>query len=80
MATASQEAAFTSGAGGTLTMGNVSLVIALICSTLILLFAGWVIISKFKAWNRGRIDLYDLSWAVVRVFLVVIIFGYYVRP
>lgn len=80
MATAAQEAAFTSGAGGIATMGDFSLVIALIASTLILLFAGWLVISQFKAWNRGRIDLYEFIWAVIRVLLVVIIFGYFVRP
>ncbi len=80
MATAAQQAAFKSGAGGTLTMGDFSLTFALIASTLVLLFAGWLIISQFKAWNKRKIDLYEFIWAVVRVLLVVIMFGYYVRP
>jgi integrating conjugative element protein (TIGR03758 family) len=80
MATAAQDAAFTSGAGGVVTMGDFNLTFALIASSMILLFAAWVFISSFKAWNRGKIDLYEFLWAVVRVLIVVTIFGYYVRP
>lgn len=80
MATLAQQAAFTSGSGGLLTMGDFSMTFALIASTLVLLFSGWLVISAFKAWNKNRIDLYEFIWALVRVFLVVIIFGYYIRP
>lgn len=80
MATAEQQAAFTSGAGGTLTMGDFNLMFALIAASLILVFSGWLIYSSFRSWTSKEIDLYDLFWAVVRVFIVVTIFGYFVRP
>jgi len=80
MATLAQQNAFTSGAGGVVTMADFSLTFALIASSLILVFAGWVVVSSFKAWNRKKIDLYDFLWVVVRVLMVVIMFAYYVRP
>jgi len=80
MVTLAQQNAFTSGAGGVVTMNDFSLTFALIASSLILVFAGWVVVSSFKAWNRKKIDLYDFMWVVVRVLMVVIMFAYYVRP
>ena len=80
MATLAQEAAFTSGAGGTLTMGDYNLAFALIASTLIMCFAAYVMVGQFKAWNKERINLYEYIWAVIRVLIIVIVFGYYIRP
>jgi len=80
MATLAQQDAFTSGAGGSASMGDFSLVFSLIAATMILLFAGWLIISEFRAWSVNKIDLYEFLWATVRVLLVVIIFGFYIRP
>ncbi len=79
MATAAQDLAFSTGAGG-ITMGDTNLMIASIAITLIMLFAGWLTYTGFRAWVAGKMDLYDFSWAVIRVFLVVIIFGYYISP
>ena len=80
MITVAQQNAFTSGAGGTLTMGNFSLVFALVASTVILLFSGWVLLSAYRQWSDEKIDLHKFVWAIMRVLIVVIIFGYYVRP
>lgn len=80
MATSAQHNAFTTGAGGLSSMDDFSLMFALICSSLIMLFAGWVIISAFKAWNKHRMDFYEMMWTVIRVFVLVMMFGYFVRP
>lgn len=80
MATVAQESAFTGGAGGALTMADFNMMFALIASTFILLFAAWFVRARFRAWSSGGIDLYDFVWAVVRVLIVVVIYGYYVRP
>jgi len=80
MATVAQENAFTGGAGGVLTMADFNMMFALIAATLILLFAAWLVYTRFRAWTSGGIDLYDFMWAIVRVLIVVIIYGYYVRP
>jgi len=80
MATAAQEHAFTSGAGGVMTMWDVHTMFALMASSLILLFAGWVVITQFKAWVNKGIDFDEFIWTIVRVLILVIVYGYFIRP
>ncbi len=80
MATPAQQAAFSNAVSGYYTMGELGMMIALMASSLILLFAGWVTYTGFRLWVNKEIDLNSFVWAVIRVLLVVVAYGYYIRP
>lgn len=68
---ASQEAAFQNATFG-LTMEDFQFTALLILFGLIYLWAGWVMISQWKAWSRRQINFYDLLVRSVRCVLVTI--------
>lgn len=68
---ASQEAAFENATFG-LTMADFQLTVLFILFSLIYLWAGWVMVSQWKAWSRRQIDFYDLLVRSVRCVLVTV--------
>lgn len=76
--TVAQQTAFsaaTSGAG----MNEWQLAFAASFIALLLLWAGWVTYTQWKAWCVSEIGIYTLFGRVVRVGLVVTVMGYFVR-
>ena len=68
-----QEAAFEAGAGVSAQVASASL--AAITMTLALVWAVWISVGTFRAWFDGQLLLADLTWSVLRVAIVLMVFG-----
>ena len=75
--TAAETAAFTAGAGAP--PDTVLLAIAGSTLTLALVWAMWLTMGIFAAWQTGRATLFDVLWAVLRACIVLLVLGVIVR-
>jgi integrating conjugative element protein (TIGR03758 family) len=76
--TAEQEAAFTNSTLG-VPMDSFELVILLVLFGLLYLWAGWVLFTQWKAFDRRKISLHDLIVRTVRVALITILVSFLLR-
>ena len=75
--TAAQNAAFSAGAG--VTPNTLLIAIAGVTLTLSLIWALWLTVGTFSAWQAGRATLFDLTWTVLRACIVLLVLGFYLR-
>lgn len=75
--TAAETAAFAAGAGAS--PNSVLLAIAGSTLTLALVWAMWLTMGVFAAWQTGRASLFELLWAVLRACIVLLVLGFIVR-
>lgn len=75
--TANQVAAFQAGSG--VTPGALLLGVASVVLTLAIVWATWVTLGTFRAWQSGELSLFDLIWSGVRASIVLLVLGFYLR-
>ena len=75
--TANQVAAFQAGSG--VTPGTLLLGVASVVLTLAIVWATWVTLGTFRAWQSGELSLFDLIWGGVRASIVLLVLGFYLR-
>ena len=75
--TANQVAAFQAGSG--VTPGALLLGVASVVLTLAIVWATWVTLGTFRAWQSGELSLFDLIWGGVRASIVLLVLGFYLR-
>ena len=75
--TANQVAAFQAGSG--VTPGALLLGVAGIVLTLAIVWATWVTLGTFRAWQNGELSLFDLILGGVRASVVLLVLGFYLR-
>jgi integrating conjugative element protein (TIGR03758 family) len=75
--TAAQEAAFLAGAG--IAPNTLLVAIAGITLTLTLIWAVWLTLGMFAAWQAQRADLFDVLWGVLRACIVLLVLGFTLR-
>ena len=75
--TAAQNTAFQAGSGftpATLLTGIASVVLVLAFVWVI-----WVSLGTFRAWQDGQVGVFDLTWAVLRASIVLLVLGFYLN-
>ena len=72
-----QRLAFQLGSGAdaaTVLLGIASLVVVLA-----LIWAMWITFGAFRSWQDGSVSLFDVAWSVLRVSILLMVLGYYIR-
>ena len=72
-----QAAAFQSGSG--VTVANLLLGISAIIMTLLLLWGAWIAIGQLRAWQEGRASLFDMLGTTLRVGMLLLLLGWFIR-
>ena len=72
-----QRLAFQLGSGAD--AGTVLLGIAAIVLVLALIWAMWITFGAFRSWQDGAIELFDVAWSALRVSILLMVLGYYIR-
>ena len=72
-----QQAAFQAGSG--VSPSSLLAGIAAVTLTLALIWAMWVVLGSFRAWQGGQADLFDLAWAALRTGIILMVLGFYLR-
>jgi integrating conjugative element protein (TIGR03758 family) len=72
-----QNTAFQAGSG--VAPGTLLTAIASVVVVLALVWAIWVTVGTFRAWQDGQVALLDLLWAALRASIVLLVFGFYLR-
>jgi integrating conjugative element protein (TIGR03758 family) len=72
-----QNAAFQAGSG--VAPGTLLTAIASVVVVLALVWAIWVTVGTFRAWQDGQVALLDLLWAALRASIVLLVLGFYLR-
>lgn len=75
--TAAQVAAFQAGSG--VVPASLLAAIAGLVLTLALVWASWLALGSFRAWQAGRIVLFELMWSLLRASIVLLVLGWHVR-
>lgn len=75
--TANQVSAFQAGSG--VTPAALLLAIASVVLTLAIVWATWVSLGTFRAWQNGELSLFDLILGGVRASIVLLVLGFYLR-
>lgn len=75
--TANQVGAFQAGSG--VTPAALLLGIASVVLTLAIVWATWVTLGTFRAWQNGELSLFDLIFGGVRASIVLLVLGFYLR-
>jgi integrating conjugative element protein (TIGR03758 family) len=75
--TAAQQTAFQAGSGAT--PGTLLTAIASMVLVLAFVWAIWVALGTFRAWQEGQATVFDLTWSTVRVSIVLMVLGFYLR-
>ena len=75
--TAAQNAAFAAGAG--VEPNTLLVAVAGITLTLALIWAIWLTVGVFSAWQSGRASPFDLFWSVLRACIVLLVLGFHLR-
>lgn len=75
--TPAQEAVFQAGSG--VTPGALLLGIASVVSVLTFIWALWVTVGSYRAWQDGQLRLFDLTWSVLRASIVLMVLTVYLR-
>ena len=53
--------------------------IASIVLVLALVWAMWITFGAFRSWQDGSVSLFDVAWSALRVSIVLMVLGYYIR-
>jgi integrating conjugative element protein (TIGR03758 family) len=72
-----QQLAFQLGSGANAT--TLLIAIAAIVLTLALVWSMWVTFGAFRAWQDGAATLFDIAWSAIRVSIILMVLGYYLR-
>ena len=75
--TAAQNTAFQAGSGftpATLLTGIASIVLVLT-----FVWVMWVSVGTFRAWQNGKVALFDVVWSTLRASIVLLVLGFYLR-
>jgi integrating conjugative element protein (TIGR03758 family) len=72
-----QNAAFQAGSG--VAPGALLTAIASVVVVLAMVWAIWVTVGSFRAWQDGQVALLDLLWAALRASIVLLVLGFYLR-
>ena len=72
-----QQLAFLLGSGANAT--TLLIAIAAIVLTLAFVWSMWVTLGAFRAWQDGAATLFDVAWSALRVSIVLMVLGYYLR-
>ena len=75
--TPAQQAAFHAGSG--VTPATLLVAIAGVVLLLAFIWAAWVVLGAFRAWQNGQGDLLDLLWSALRACIVLMVLGFYLR-
>jgi integrating conjugative element protein (TIGR03758 family) len=75
--TAAQNTAFQVGSG----IAPATLLTGIASAALLLAFIWviWVSLGTFRAWQDGRVALFDVAWAMLRASIVLMVLGFYLR-
>lgn len=55
------------------------LAIASVTVMLALVWALWITVGSFRSWQDGNASLFDLAWSALRVCILLMVLGFYVR-
>lgn len=72
-----QHLAFELGAG--VSVDTVLLAIASVVLVLALVWAMWITFGAFRSWQDGSTGLFDVAWSALRVSILLMVLGYYIR-
>jgi integrating conjugative element protein (TIGR03758 family) len=72
-----QNTAFQAGSG--VAPATLLTAIASVVVVLALVWAIWVTVGTFRAWQDGQVALLDLLWAALRASIVLLVLGFYLR-
>ena len=72
-----QRLAFQLGSGAD--AAAVLLGIASVVVVLALIWAMWITFGAFRSWQDGGVTLFDVAWSVLRVSILLMVLGYYIR-
>ena len=72
-----QRLAFQLGSGAD--AATVLLGIASVVVVLALIWAMWITFGAFRSWQDGNASLFDVAWSVLRVSILLMVLGYYIR-
>jgi integrating conjugative element protein (TIGR03758 family) len=72
-----QRLAFQLGSGADAT--TVLLGIASLVLVLALVWATWITFGAFRSWQDGTVGLFDVAWSALRVSMLLLVLGYYIR-
>ncbi len=53
--------------------------IASMVLVLAFVWAIWVSIGTFRAWQEGQATVFDLTWCTLRASIVLMVLGFYLR-
>ena len=53
--------------------------IASIVLVLALVWAMWITFGAFRSWQDGSVSLFDVAWSALRVSILLMVLGYYIR-
>ena len=59
--------------------GSVLLGIASIVIVLAMIWAMWITFGAFRSWQDGNVGLFDVAWSALRVSILLMVLGYYMR-
>ena len=72
-----QRLAFHLGSGAD--AATVLLAIASIVLLSTLVWAVWITFGAFRSWQDGTVGLFDVAWSALRVSILLMVLGYYIR-
>ena len=72
-----QRLAFQLGSG--VDAATVLLGIATMVLILALVWAVWITFGVFRSWQDGTVGLFDVAWSALRVSILLMVLGYYIR-
>lgn len=72
-----QMAAFQLASG----VGAATLLVGIASIILLLAFvwAVWITLGTFRAWQYGKASLFDLAWSALRASIILMVLGFYLR-
>ena len=72
-----QQLAFQLGSGAD--AATVLLGIASVVLLLALIWAMWITFGAFRSWQDGSVSLFDVAWSALRVSILLMVLGFYIR-
>ncbi len=74
---ATQRTAFLIASGANAT--TLLIAIAAIVLSLAFVWGMWVTFGSFRAWQDGAGSLFDVAWSALRVSIILMVLGFYLR-
>ena len=59
-----------------LPVSRVSLGIAAMLMTVLLIWAAWLSVAQFRRWQDGQVTLFDLTWGLIRTSVLLMATGF----